>query len=70
MKGRFACRGTHQLPNIMVARHAIHWQLQRFEQLAKVLVCTSAVVLDQVAGDDGEIGAPVTLAIMVQHRGQ
>ena len=69
MKRRFGYRVTHQLPNIMVAGHAINGQLQCSEQLAKVIVCPSAVVLDQVASDDGEVGAPIAVPIMVEYSG-
>ena len=60
-------RIAHQCAYVMIARYAIDGQLQRRQQFAEMFVSTGTVILDQVARDDDKVGAPVIVAIMIEH---
>jgi hypothetical protein len=51
----------------VVARYAVNWNAELAEQGPKILVSTGAVVLNQVARDDRDIGSPVAVLIMREH---
>ena len=50
----------------MIAGHAVHAHIQRQQQVAEALVGGGRVVLDQVTGDDGALGAPVAGCVVIE----
>ena len=70
VKGRGLQCLLHQRTNIVIARHTVDRNTKLAEQCPKVLVGARAVILNQVAGYDGDIRLPVTVSIMCEHRGQ
>ena len=70
VKGRALQRRLHQRTNIVIARHTVDRNTKLAEHGPKVLVGARAVILNQVAGYDGDIRLPVTVSIMREYRGQ
>jgi len=70
MKRWFRQRFLHQGTNIVIARYAVDLELQAAEQAAEVLVSFRAVILNQVASDDGQVGLPVAVTIVIEHGAQ
>ena len=60
----------HQRTYVVIPGHAVNGQAQCGKQVAEVPVGLGAIVLDQVAGKHGEVGAPVVVAIVIYHRAQ
>ena len=60
----------HQRAHVVISRYTVNRQAQCKEQIAEVRIGLSAIVLDQVPGDDGQVGAPVAVAIVIYYRAQ
>jgi len=67
VEGRLSECIAHECAYIVIAGHAVNRQLQGGEQLAKMFVGADAIVLNQVARNDNKVGAPVIIAIVIEH---
>ncbi len=70
MKWRFGKRVAHEFTDVVIAWQAEDRQAERTQQSSKMVIRFGAVVLDQIACDDGDIGAPATREIVIEHGGQ
>ena len=67
MKWRRVQRLAHQCANVVVARDAVHWCAERSKKFAEMVVRAAAVVMNQVTGNDDEVGAPVAVMIVIEN---
>jgi len=68
MKWRCAQRLTHQCANVVVTGHAVYRRADRTKDFAEMVVRAAAIVMNQVTGHDDEVGAPVAIMIVIEHR--
>jgi hypothetical protein len=59
---------AHQVPNVVVPRHAKDRQVERRQEVAAMGVGVCRVILDDVAGQGDKICSEVALAIMFDYR--
>ena len=66
-KGRCVNRPLHEIPNIVIAWYAVHWQLKSASEFLKTLISRCAVVLNQVSGNRNEGRLPTAVLIVLQN---
>ena len=64
-KGRFVNRPLHEFAIVVIARHAVHGQVECADKLREALVRAGRIILNNVAGCSDEVGLPVARAIML-----
>ena len=70
MKWRCVQRLAHQCANVVVTGYAVYRRADRSKNFAETIVRAAAVVMNQVTGNDDEVGAPVAIMIVIEHRTQ
>jgi hypothetical protein len=65
-KGRTNTNRPHKARYVMVARNAVHAQLQRLQKIAETCVGLFRVVVNQIARHEHAVGAPVGSRVVIQ----
>lgn len=64
-KGRFVNRPLHEFAIVVIARHAVHGQVECADKLCEALIRAGRIILNKVAGCSDEVGLPVARTIML-----
>ena len=67
---RSATNRPHQVANIVIARHAVGAELERQQQITKMIVRLRRVILDDVARYDDAMSAPVASSVVGEDLGK
>ena len=66
-KRRARTNGAHQITNVVIARDAVNSQLECQHEVPEVRVRALRVVMDEVAGREHPVRAPIGRSVMIEN---